>query len=42
MDKLIMTFQIYVDDALVSDMNSPYGCVSFIPFTGEVRSELFV
>lgn len=41
MDKLVMRFQVFVDDSLVSEMKSPYGSVTFIPFTGKVESELF-
>lgn len=41
MDKHVMTFQIYVDDAQVSDMKGAYGAVTIIPFTGKVESELF-
>lgn len=41
MEKLIMTFQIFADDSQVSDLNGPYGGVTFIPFTGKVESELF-
>ena len=41
MDKLIMTFQIFCDDAGVSDMSGPYGAVTIIPFTGKVESGLF-
>lgn len=41
MDKHIMTFQIFVDDSQVSNMEGPYGAVTIIPFTGKVESELF-
>ena len=41
MDKLIMTFHIFIDDSQVSNMEGPYGAVSIIPFTGKVESELF-
>ena len=41
MDKHIMSFQIFADDSLVSDMESAYGSVTFVPFTGKVESELF-
>ncbi|MDO5423157.1 MAG: DUF3237 family protein [Eubacteriales bacterium] len=41
MEKPIMTFQIFTDDAQVSNMEGPYGAVTFIPFTGKVESELF-
>ena len=41
MDKLIMRFQIFADDAQVSSMEGPYGEVTIIPFTGKVESELF-
>ena len=41
MDKLIMKFQILIDDSQTSNMEGPYGAVTFIPFTGKVESELF-
>ena len=41
MDKLIMTFQIFADNSQVSNLDSPQGCVTIIPFTGKVESELF-
>ena len=41
MDRRIMTFQIFIDNTLISDMKGPYGGVTFIPFTGRVESELF-
>ncbi|MCD7883647.1 MAG: DUF3237 family protein [Lachnospiraceae bacterium] len=41
MDKLIMKFQIFIDNSKVSDMSGPYGAATFIPFTGKVESELF-
>lgn len=41
MDKLIMSFQIFIDDTQVSNMEGPYGSVSMIPFTGKVESEIF-
>ena len=41
MGKHVMTFQIYVDDAQVSNMEGVYGAVTIIPFTGKVESELF-
>lgn len=41
MDKQIMRFQIYADESQVSNMEGPYGCVTIIPFTGKVESELF-
>lgn len=36
-----MRFQIFGDDSGVSNMEGPYGCVTFVPFTGKVESELF-
>ena len=41
MEKLIMTFQIFIDNSLISRMECPYGAVTMIPFTGRVESELF-
>ena len=41
MDKKIMTFQIFIDDSQVSNMEGPYGAVSIIPFTGKVESDIF-
>ncbi|MCD7822262.1 MAG: DUF3237 domain-containing protein [Clostridiales bacterium] len=41
MDKQIMTFQIFIDKAQISDLKSPCGAVTMIPFTGRVESELF-
>ncbi len=36
-----MTFEIRIDWRDVSDLRSPEGCVTVIPFTGRVRSPLF-
>lgn len=41
MSEPIMRFQIFADDSQVSNMEGPYGKVTFIPFTGKVESELF-
>lgn len=41
MDKLIMKFQIFCDEKQISNMESPYGCVTVIPFTGRTESEIF-
>ncbi len=41
MDKLIMTFQIFIDNSQITDLNGEYGSVSMIPFTGKVESDLF-
>ncbi len=41
MSEPIMRFQIFADDSQVSNMEGPYGCVTMIPFTGRVESELF-
>ena len=41
MEKTVMRFQIFTDDSQVSNLESPYGCVTFIPFWGKVESELF-
>lgn len=41
MDKLIMSIHIFADDSQVSNLESPYGCVTMIPYTGKVESELF-
>ena len=37
----VMTFEIRIDWRDVSDLRSPEGCVTVIPFTGRVRSPLF-
>ena len=41
MDKLVMEFNIYIDDTQCSQMSGKYGTVVFIPFTGRVASDLF-
>lgn len=41
MDKLIMTFKIHVDQSQTSEVTGPFGGAFFIPFTGEVKSDLF-
>lgn len=41
MDQLVMTFQIFINSAQISNMAGPYGAVTFIPFTGKVESALF-
>ena len=41
MSEPIMRFQIFIDDSQVSNMEGPFGEVTFIPFTGKVESELF-
>ena len=41
MSEPIMRFQIFADDSQVSNMEGPYGCITMIPFTGRVESELF-
>ena len=37
----IMTFRVYADPENCTDMTSPYGGVTFIPFTATVESALF-
>ena len=39
--KMIMQFDITIDDADITEMTGPNGAVLFIPFTGSVESELF-
>ena len=39
--KPVMTFEIDIDWRDVSDLRSPAGCVTVIPFTGRVLSPLF-
>ena len=41
MSKPIMEFNIFIDSTQSSHMESPYGQVAFIPFTGKVESDLF-
>ena len=41
MSEPIMRFQIFIDNSTVSNMEGPYGAVTFIPFTGKVESEYF-
>lgn len=41
MDKLIMTFQILIDDTQIVSLEGPYGAVTMIPFTGKTESALF-
>ena len=36
-----MVFKVFVEAKDCSDMRSPFGCVSFIPFTATVESTLF-
>ncbi|MCI8722952.1 MAG: hypothetical protein HFH16_04415 [Ruminococcus sp.] len=40
MEKLIMKIQVF-GEGTPSDLQSPYGCVTFVPFTAKVESELF-
>ena len=41
MNEPIMKFQIKLDRPGVTKLDSPYGAVSFFPFTGRVESALF-
>ena len=41
MEKLIMTFQIFIDNSQISSMECPYGAVTMIPFRATVESDLF-
>ena len=41
MSEPIMVFQIFADASQVSNLESRFGAVTMIPFTGKVESELF-
>lgn len=41
MNEPIMVFNIYIDKSAISSFNGDCNSVTVIPFTGEVRSELF-
>ena len=41
MQQPIMIFKIHIDNTKVNQLEGPYGGAYFIPFTGEVESELF-
>ena len=41
MTEPIMEFEIFIDGEKISDLHSPDGAVTFIPFTGRVDSPLF-
>ena len=41
MNEPIMVFNIYIDKSAISSFNGDCNSVTIIPFTGEVRSELF-
>ena len=41
MDRLIMTFHVFIDKSQCSEVVGPWGGAWFLPFTAEVTSDLF-